>query len=143
MEIDINTASEQWRAAALAAAIRHFHMQSPGETHNIARSILHNAMHWVRYKDDVMRLPDDVFTERDHDWLVREIGALRFVLVRHEDETGVSGTGPVAEGVVFSDYGRVGMTWTTQHASTCFYPDVATVERIHGHNGKTLIVWQE
>ena len=141
-DININEAPETWKAAALAAAIRHFHMQEPDRAHEIARSILHNAIHWERYKEVLPKLPDEAFAERDHQWLHREIGARRFVLLRHEDETGVSGTGPVAEGVVFVDSGRVGMTWTTVHGSTCFYMDVDAVEHIHGHGGKTTLAWQ-
>ena len=42
-----------------------------------------------------------------------EITAPRaFVLQRNEDETGVSGTGIVAEGVEFSD-GTVALRWTS------------------------------
>jgi len=40
-----------------------------------------------------------------------------FVLHRDEDVSGVSGTGVVAEGVVFSD-GAVVVRWLGKHAST-------------------------
>jgi hypothetical protein len=62
-----------------------------------------------------------------------------FHLQRHEDETGVSGTGRVAEGVVF-DNGWCAMTWLSQHTSVAFYTSIAEVEAIHGHNGKTDVV---
>ena len=65
-----------------------------------------------------------------------------FVLVRHVDRSGVSGTGVVAEGVVFSD-GVCALRWRTQDASTAVYPDIETLERIHGHNGDTEIVMKE
>jgi hypothetical protein len=61
-----------------------------------------------------------------------------FWLNRTEDETGVSGTGRVAEGAVFSD-GRVVMRWCTTTASTAFYDCIADVEEIHGHGGKTRV----
>lgn len=64
----------------------------------------------------------------------------RFVLDRHEDETGVSGTGVVAEGVEFSD-GVVCLRWVTPWpSSVCHYErGMESVEMIHGHGGKTEI----
>jgi hypothetical protein len=62
-----------------------------------------------------------------------------FHLQRIEDETGVSGTGKVAEGVVFAN-GWVAMIWLTAHTSVSFYQSIQEVEAIHGHNGKTLVV---
>ena len=63
-----------------------------------------------------------------------------FALVRDEDETGVSGTGKVAEGVIYSD-GHVSMRWIVgEHRSTVAYDSVESVEAIHGHGGKTRIV---
>lgn len=64
----------------------------------------------------------------------------RFELHRDEDETGVSGTGVVAEGVQFTD-GTCAMRWRATHTSTAVYGDVETLEAIHGHNGRTRIVW--
>lgn len=63
-----------------------------------------------------------------------------FKLYRHEDETGISGTGTVALGVVFPD-GRVEMRWQTKTASTTSFDRIRDVEEVHGHNGKTSIVW--
>lgn len=65
----------------------------------------------------------------------------RFLLHRLEDETGVSGTGLVAEGVEFGD-GTVAMRWRTGISSTAIYDKVADVEAIHGHNGKTVLRWE-
>lgn len=62
-----------------------------------------------------------------------------FKLNRVEDETGVSGIGEVAGGVIFPD-GRVVMRWFTQTASTAFYDSISDVEEIHGHGGKTQVV---
>jgi hypothetical protein len=64
----------------------------------------------------------------------------RFYLDRQEDATGVSGTGKVAEGVVFTN-GWVALTWLTQHTSVVFYPSITDVEFVHGHGGKTKIVF--
>ena len=64
-----------------------------------------------------------------------------FVLYRHVDESGVSGTGNVAEGVIFKN-GWVALCWLNEPPSGIgVYPDIATVERIHGHDGKTQIVY--
>jgi hypothetical protein len=62
-----------------------------------------------------------------------------FWLQRVEDESGVSGVGLVAEGVVFSS-GWCALTWLTDHASVAFYPSLEVVEAIHGHGGKTKIL---
>lgn len=64
----------------------------------------------------------------------------RFHLQRDVDETGVSGTGKIAEGVMFSN-GWVALTWLTEHTSVVFYPSIIDVEFIHGHGGLTRIVW--
>lgn len=63
-----------------------------------------------------------------------------FHLERNVDETGVSGTGRVAEGVVFSN-GWVALTWLTAHTSVVFYPSIDDVIFIHGHQGKTQVVY--
>jgi hypothetical protein len=62
-----------------------------------------------------------------------------FHLERREDVSGVSGTGRVAEGVVFSN-GVVALTWLSEHPTVSLYPSLATVEAIHGHDGRTLVV---
>lgn len=64
----------------------------------------------------------------------------RFVLNRKADATGVSGTGVVAEGVIFST-GWVALTWLTQVNSLVFYPAIENVQHIHGHGGMTEIVY--
>lgn len=64
----------------------------------------------------------------------------RFVLVRDEDETGISGTGLVAFGVMFPD--RVAVTrWNSDVAQTCVWQTMEEVEAVHGHGGRTRIVW--
>lgn len=64
----------------------------------------------------------------------------RFLLVRKKDATGVSGTGAVAEGVVFSS-GRAAMSWIPTPRSIAVYESPEELEQIHGHGGKTKIVW--
>jgi hypothetical protein len=64
----------------------------------------------------------------------------RFVLNRLEDETKISGTGIVAEGIQFSN-GRCSMCWVTQWCSIAIYDSIEELQAIHGHNGKTLIQW--
>ncbi len=62
-----------------------------------------------------------------------------FYLQRIEDESGISGTGIVARGVVLPS-GKAVLEWQTFHTSLCIYNNVQDVEAIHGHNGKTLLV---
>jgi hypothetical protein len=62
----------------------------------------------------------------------------RFKTVRHEDESGVSGTGQVAEGVQFDD-GTCVMRWQTATRSTAYYDSIEDLIAIHGHGGKTVV----
>lgn len=64
----------------------------------------------------------------------------RFLLVRRDDPTGVSGTGVVAEGVLWSD-GSAALRWRTTTASTAVYASMRDVEKIHGHGGTTRVEW--
>lgn len=61
-----------------------------------------------------------------------------FELHRIEDASGVSGTGVVAEGVEFGD-GTCALRWKTANRSTAIYENLAMLERIHGHEGKTVV----
>ena len=63
-----------------------------------------------------------------------------FHLQRNEDETGVSGTGIVAEGVEFSN-GVCILCWLDELLSLKIYNSIEDVERIHGHKGKTNIIF--
>lgn len=63
-----------------------------------------------------------------------------FHLLRYEDATGVSGTGVVAQGVVFDD-GTCAIRWLTEHRSTAVYGSLADVQFIHGHAGSTAVVF--
>lgn len=73
----------------------------------------------------------------------------RFLLMRHEDHSGVSGTGVVAEGIAFTD-GVVSLRWIVPEGnpghgyptSVVFHDEgVASVTRIHGHGGSTKVIW--
>lgn len=69
-------------------------------------------------------------------------GPRRFALERDVDETGISGTGRVAEGIEFSD-GVVALRWMTEWPTSVVFHErgIAAVEAVHGHNGKTRIVF--
>jgi len=75
------------------------------------------------------------------DEAVEAAAPVPFVLLRKEDETGVSGTGVVAEGVEFSD-GTVALRWTSQWPTSVVFHDrgIESVEHVHGHGGKTKVV---
>lgn len=62
-----------------------------------------------------------------------------FYLNRSEDESGVSGTGRIAQGCIF-DNGRVALTWLSEHPSVTVYDNIGEVRAIHGHDGKTEVV---
>lgn len=62
-----------------------------------------------------------------------------FYLDRGEDESGVSGTGVVAVGVVLPS-GKVVMEWLTFHTSLAIYNNLEDVEKIHGHSGATRVI---
>lgn len=71
-----------------------------------------------------------------------EIRPRRFQLVRNKDFSGVSGIGVVAEGVVFHD-GQVAMSWFGRHHTLEIAPRIEDVIAIHGHNGATVIEWED
>jgi L-alanine-DL-glutamate epimerase-like enolase superfamily enzyme len=62
----------------------------------------------------------------------------RFVMERIEDETGMSGTGVIAEGVEFTN-GQCCLMWMTTMHSIGLYPNIRQLIAIHGHNGRTVI----
>lgn len=64
----------------------------------------------------------------------------RFVLDRAVDVSGTSGTGLVAEGIVFSD-GTTVLRWTVALTSTAIYDSIEDLIEIHGHNGSTVLRW--
>jgi len=64
-----------------------------------------------------------------------------FYLNRKDDESGISGTGRVAQGFVF-DNGKVAITWLSEHPSVTVYDSIGEVHAIHGHGGKTEVVME-
>jgi hypothetical protein len=64
----------------------------------------------------------------------------RFYLERLEDVSGVSGTGVVVEGVEFSD-GTCAYRWISNCATTVIADSIEIVERVHGHDGRTVVRW--
>lgn len=63
-----------------------------------------------------------------------------FTLQRDHDHTGATGTGTVADGVVWPD-GTVTIRWRGERASTVNWSTLADAEAVHGHGGSTRIVW--
>ena len=64
----------------------------------------------------------------------------RFWLYRREDQSGVSGTGYVAEGVEWTD-GRVDVRFLSTHKTDNGFPNLKELMNLHGHDGGTEIVW--
>ncbi len=64
-----------------------------------------------------------------------------FYLKRVEDESGVSGTGRIAQGFIF-DNGKVALTWLSEHPSVTIYDSIGEVTAVHGHGGKTEVVME-
>lgn len=65
----------------------------------------------------------------------------RFELHRDQDMSGVSGTGVVAEGLMFSD-GTAVLKWLGEWCSVNYHArGMASVRHIHGHDGATRVVW--
>lgn len=64
----------------------------------------------------------------------------RFHFDRKEDASGISGTGRVADGVLF-DNGLIALTWNSVHKCVNIYTSLAEMMAVHGHEGRTTIVW--
>jgi len=66
-----------------------------------------------------------------------------FTVVRHHDESGVSGTGPVLDGVVF-ECGRTVVCWRTENTSIGVYDNFDEFLAIHikAHpKNRSEIIW--
>ena len=61
-----------------------------------------------------------------------------FQLVRDVDESGVSGTGIVAEGYQFPT-GRVVIEWRVRPFAIGIFSSVEELLQVHGHGGKTRV----
>jgi len=64
----------------------------------------------------------------------------RFYLQRDHDVTGASGTGRVADGVLWPD-GAVTVRWRGAHQSTVHWDSLDSALHVHGHGGATRIAW--
>ena len=64
-----------------------------------------------------------------------------FVLRRHHDVTGVSGTGIVADGALFPAAGKsvCVVRWRGERGATVVWDHLGHVKEIHGHDGNTVI----
>jgi hypothetical protein len=78
----------------------------------------------------------------EHDMAnAKESNARLFTLERTEDVSGTSGTGVVAEGVEFSD-GSCVLHWLSQYKSIELCDNLHTLIQIHGHEGRTKVVFK-
>jgi hypothetical protein len=66
----------------------------------------------------------------------------RFWLIRDHDPSGVSGTGVVAEGIIF-DSGKAVLSWMRVTSSVGIYDSITVLEAVHGHEGATRIVYED
>lgn len=69
----------------------------------------------------------------------------RFYLQRNQDISGVSGLGTIAEGCQF-DNGWCALVWLTVDNNENdevhgYYRSIQRIEKIHGHEGCTQVVW--
>ncbi|MEV8634263.1 hypothetical protein AB0395_21670 [Streptosporangium sp. NPDC051023] len=64
----------------------------------------------------------------------------RFVLIRLQDVSGVSGRGIVVHGVQFPD-GVCAYRWHSDRRTTCVADGIDDIEAIHGHGGATVVHW--
>lgn len=64
-----------------------------------------------------------------------------FYLKRKEDETGISGTGIIALGAEFYPSGVCVLKWITSTSSLGIYDNIHEMIEIHGHGGKTEMIY--
>jgi hypothetical protein len=65
--------------------------------------------------------------------------ARQFVLARHQDPSGISGIGIVAEGVEWTG-GTADLHWLTDHETFVHWPGgLDAILAVHGHNGSTVV----
>lgn len=65
-----------------------------------------------------------------------------FYLFRKQDVSGVSGTGYVAEGVIFAD-GKVAISWLSDTNSIAIYDSLKECIEVHGHDGATVVRYKK
>lgn len=62
----------------------------------------------------------------------------RFLLLRHEDISGVSGTGVVASGIQFPN-GKCAMSWHSRYTSIAIYDTIEDLIAVHSHGDKSEV----
>lgn len=65
-----------------------------------------------------------------------------FYLLRHQDPSGISGTGIIAVGVIYPN-GQAHMQWVTYRTSFEMHDSIENLMEIHGHSGLTELVYGE
>jgi len=68
----------------------------------------------------------------------------RFILVRRQDISGLSGTGVVADGVTWAEDGRTVMRWRKSPLGVrqiAHFDHPREVLAVHGHHGATDLQW--
>lgn len=64
----------------------------------------------------------------------------RFHLLRHRDVSRISGTGIVADGVLWPDK-TVSIRWRGERPSIVHWDHINDAAAVHGHGGATDFVW--
>jgi len=85
-------------------------------------------------------LPNELVPETPEPVVKNASEIKTFYLNRQEDETGISGTGKVAFGIVLPT-GRVAIEWTSAHSSITVFENAKEMDEVHGHHGKTKMVF--
>lgn len=65
-----------------------------------------------------------------------------FYLLRHVDVHKNSGTGVVAEGIIF-DNGMCAMAWLSDVKTVTSFPGITAVMKLHSHEGLTEVIIQD
>ena len=115
------------------------HPRQGGAGDNLGAPVATRAAHivpWARSLEDSTMQPDPGSQISN----AGELRIRRFRLVRDEDLSGISGTGAVAEGVLFSS-GKAVLSWCSNYGTIAIYEALDHIEAIHGHEGRTRIEW--
>lgn len=92
-------------------------------------------------EDPAAHRPATVVVKGDTYPMLGQLLPRRFALRRSYHASGVSGTGLVAYGTVYPT-GRTTLAWCVgEVASVTVYDSPEQVEKIHGHDGTTVLVW--
>lgn len=101
-----------------------------------------SAIKTLAFYDNVEQVKEFVCADHKDLTFIVEFRLLKeYILQRNEDFSGVSGTGEVAIGIVLPS-GKGIHEWTRYIKSINIYPNIESVEHIHGHEGRTKVVMQ-